>query len=195
MRAGILFTIFASGIVIKMSNKKTYKIIILLLSILVITFPLYKNYLNIVLSIFDSNASSKVGGSNAQMRFEQLSASIELMKLSPIGGLGERFMVLIKNQYIDKILAMESFIFEELCKHGLVGLISTIYLVIISVFKIPYKFKVREIFWISFALWGIYTLTSIPFFRMNLYYIVVFYFIKNSQLYIESKIVKREEDL
>ena len=28
MRAGILFTIFASGIVIKMSNKKTYKIII-----------------------------------------------------------------------------------------------------------------------------------------------------------------------
>ena len=189
MRAGVLFSAIAALSIIKPQKRRTYFILIAGLIALVLLFPLYKDSIDIVLSIFNESARESVGGSNLSMRLSQFDAVYRIMKLSPITGLGDQFSTYISSSYLIGTFGFESVWFEEMAKHGWVGIISTLVMIIYSVIIVPKKYKSKECFLISFAYWVTYTLTSVPFFRMSLYYYVLFYYIKHSSVYQAMKSV------
>ena len=62
------------------------------------------------------------------MRFEQLAAAIELMKLSPIVGLGYKFMNVMHTSLVAALLGLESMWFRILTQFGLLGVVANLYL-------------------------------------------------------------------
>ena len=117
------------------------------------------------------------------MRLDQLDAVFQLMKQSPLFGLGEKFRLYISNIYTTRALDYESLWLEQMAMHGMVGVFAYIYLIYVSIIVVPRKYKSKQVFLFSLAYWLVYTMTSTPYFRIYFYYIVLFYFIKNSRVY------------
>lgn len=153
--------------------------------------PIISDYLFVLISTFilsiNNGAGGTVGGSNASMRLMQLNAVYNIMLQSPIAGLGENFKRFYSSPYAAQALDFESLWFEQMAKHGFVGVISYIVMIYYSVIKVPKKYKSKTIFFISLAYWLTYTLTSTPYFRIYFYYVVIFYFIRNSEVYTTIK--------
>jgi hypothetical protein len=187
MRSCMLFTIIASFAFINFRKKQTYIFIFSSIIILALTFPLYKQKFDIFLSIFSNAAQTKVGGSSLDMRLTQLDAVIDIMKMSFWTGFGDRVMDYINSAMLVGAYQLESIWFETMAKYGMLGVMSTIVLLIYSTICIPKKYLSRRVFFIALAFWVTSTLTSTPFFRMNLYYIVLFYCIKQTDIYKEAK--------
>ena len=74
-------------------------------------------YVELFLSLFSSKYQNGVKGSTVDQRLSQLNAVYHLMKMSPIGGLGERFGDYISNQYTSAALEYESIWFDVMAKH------------------------------------------------------------------------------
>ena len=189
MRSAMLFTVICLLGTVDFKKKKFYKIFLVGLILFVCMLPLLNQYSDLFLSLFNKSVQKKLGGSNINMRMEQLDAVLNLMKMSPIGGLGEKFGDFISNRYTTQALDYESLWFEQIVKHGLLGVGVYIIMIVFSVVIIPKKYKSKELFIISFAYWFTYTITSIPSFRITFYYFVLLYFIKHSKVYmnIESR--------
>lgn len=184
MRAGILFTIIGSVSFFNFKDSQIYKLLGGLLLVLFLAFPLYSDNLNIFLSLFDRNAQDSVGGSNIEMRIEQLEACSYYLEQSPITGFGDQFLAKMKDSgYLFQLRALESVYFEESIKHGILGILATLILMYYSLIKLPKQYHSKELFFVSFAYWLTYSMTSIPFFRMNMYYFALFYIIKQSTYY------------
>jgi len=183
MRAGIFFLLISFFSVVNFKRQYTYRIIIISIIGLILVFPLYKNNINIFFSLFSAKARESVSGSSISMRFEQLYGVLDLMKRAPLTGLGERFSDYASEDVIAKVRALESVWFEEGARHGVCGIIGTAILGVFSVIITPYRYRSKEAFFIALAFWATYTLTSVPFVRMNLYYILYFFCIKNSKRY------------
>ena len=83
----------------------------------------------------------------------------------------------------DAARGYESIWFEQLVMHGRLGVLCHILLLYYSVIKIPKRFKSKEVLVFSLAYWIIYSITSIPSFRIFLLYLAIFYFIKTSKEY------------
>jgi len=199
MRSGILFTgILLLGLaryqnfkrmrtqllgLIRDNNYK--KSMILLPCILATAFimALMWENMDLFLSFISRDAQARVGGSSASVRFGQFEAIFNIMKMSPIGGLGQKFSDYVVNSYTRAAYAYESMWFEQMAMHGMVGIAAQIILIIYSLFAIPGKYRSRECFFISLAYFVTYTLTSVPSFRLELYYFCLFWFIKNSPQY------------
>jgi hypothetical protein len=77
-----------------------------------------------------------------------------------------------------------------MAKHGLVGVLAYVYMIFYSLIKVPKEYKSKQVFFISLAYWGTYTLTSTPYFRIYLYYLALFYFIKKSEVYKKRIYIK-----
>lgn len=183
MRSAMVFTVICFAGAIDLKKRRFYKLFLVGLIVLVGIVPLIQQNSDLFLSLFSSSVQKKLGGSNMSMRLRQLDAVINLMKMSPIGGLGEKFNKLISNQFTVQALDYESLWFEQIVKHGLFGVVTYIIMIIFSVIIIPRKFKSKELFIISLSYWFTYTVTSIPSFRTSFYYFVLFYFIKHSECY------------
>lgn len=184
MRAGILFTIIGAISFLNFRDFQIYKLLGILLLVLFLTFPLYSDNLNIFLSLFSRNAQDSVGGSNIEMRIEQLEACSYYFEQSPISGFGEQFLVNMKDSgYLFQVRGLESVYFEESVKHGILGLLATLILMYYSLIKLPKRYHSKELFFVSLAYWLTYSMTSIPFFRMNMYYFALFYILKQSTYY------------
>lgn len=186
MRSPLVFLFIATLGVVDFRKIKFYKLLLICLVGTVAIMPFMGNYINIFLGIFSEKASTKIGGSSIEQRLSQLSAVWHLMLMSPIGGLGEKFKNFISNQYTRAALSYESVWFEQMVKHGIVGVIANVYLAYYTVIKIPRIYKSRQAFFLGLAYWITYSLTSIPAFRVSLFYLLLFYFIKKSDVYKEE---------
>ena len=120
------------------------------------------------------------------MRFDQLDAIYRIMLEAPITGLGENFERFYKGIYAARAMGYESLWFEQMAKHGMMGVAAYLVMIFYSVYKIPKKYQSKEIFFILLSYWMTYSLTSTPYFRTYLLYGIVFFFIKSSQRYDEK---------
>lgn len=188
MRGPIVFTAILILGVFKFNIKRFFKTLLIMLPCVAVGLNYFKEYSYLITSIFDSQVQSQISGSSYQMRIEQLIASINAMKLSPLFGLGE--MVTSTNYllpYKAQLRGMESLWFEQLVRHGFFGVVVYICFIYITLVKLPLVFKSRELFFFGLAYWFTYTLSSVPSFRMPIFYVILFYFIKTSQVYKNNK--------
>lgn len=188
-RGPLVFLMVSILSFVDFKNKKFYKLITLGIILLVVASPLLSDYMNNLLSIFDSKAQEQVGGSNADMRFDQLEAAIELMKRSPLFGLGYKFMNVLHTNLVSRLLGFESIWFRVLTQFGLLGTFVNLMLAYYSLIKLPIHYRSRPLLFFSLAYWITASLTSLPGMLMYLYYLVLIVFIKFSDRYlIERKI-------
>lgn len=199
MRAAIFFTAIAALMFVdwRMLKKKRFYLILLIGVVgAFAVYPLIQKNINILLSFFDSSAQSKIQGSNVSMRFSQLDAVYHLMMMSPIGGLGEKFEDFIVNQYTIASLDYESIWFEQMTRHGLVGVLVQIVLIYVSIVRLPQKYRSKPLFFLNLSYWLTYTLSSTPSFSMPMFYLSQFYFIKKTEIYkIENKKIRIKRGL
>ena len=191
MRSAIFFTVIAAFMFAdwRLFGKKRFYYAVLFIAIgAILAYPLIYSNLNIILSFFSSTAQDKIKGSNAGMRYNQLKAAFNLMMMSPIGGLGEKFENYISNEFTVASLDYESIWFEQMTKHGIVGVLAYIYMIYVSVVKLPKLYHSKPLFFLNLSFWLTYTLTSVPAFSMPMFYTVQFYYIKNSRNYINRRI-------
>lgn len=192
MRSGILFTIICFLPVLdlkKITRKRAVVITIGLFLGIPLLLILMRNQLYIITNLFTVSKSSAVGGSSLEMRLNQLTAVTRIFSMSPITGLGQTFRAYItRSIYTDAALGYESIWFEQLTMHGLIGVCAQIVLLYMTVFKVPKKYNSKPALIFSIAYWVTYTLTSIPSFRVVLFYAVMIFFIKHSDKYRPSSI-------
>lgn len=187
MRSSIVFTMIAMLSVVKLNNKKFYKIFCIALLGVVVAFPVYKDYVDVFLSLFSSTAQQSVGGSDSTMRFTQFETVLNIMKQSFLFGFGEQCASYLPKSLVANALGFESIWFEAMSRYGIVGVIGNVMMLLYSVIFVPHKYKCKKAFWVAFAYWLTNTLTSVPFFRMSMYYVVYFYCIKMSKNYKKKR--------
>ena len=186
-RGAIVFFFIALLSLVNLKDTKFYFRIIMAVALLLLLAPFFSDYTNNIMSLFDSKAQEKVGGSNAEMRFEQLAAAIELMKLSPIVGLGYKFMNVMHTGLVAALLGLESMWFRILTQFGMLGVVANLYLAYYSLIKIPKLYKSRPLFFFSLAYWVTASLTSVPGMKMYFYYLILIVYIKMSDVYRYNK--------
>ena len=185
-RAGMLLFLIGIIPVINFKKKRFWKLVIIGLIALIAVWPLISNNIELLFSIFSTKYEKKVSGSSISMRFDQLDAIYRIMLEAPITGLGENFERFYKGIYAARAMGYESLWFEQMAKHGMMGVAAYLVMIFYSVYKIPKKYQSKEIFFILLSYWLTYSLTSTPYFRTYLLYGIVFFFIKSSQRYDEK---------
>lgn len=183
-RGPLVFLMVSALSLVDLKNKNFYRLVIVGVILLVVASPLLSDYFDNLLSIFDSKAQEKVGGSNAEMRFDQLDAAIELMKQSPLVGFGYKFMFVLHTSLVKRLLGFESIWFKIFTQFGLLGFFVNLMLVYYSLIKVPRHYKSRPILFLSLSYWITASLTSIPGMLMYLYYLILIIFIKLSNRYL-----------
>ncbi|MBR6665866.1 MAG: O-antigen ligase family protein [Lachnospiraceae bacterium] len=187
MRSAIIFLLILAFVMINgkiFKKKRFYYILLLFMLAMPLFFVVISNNMDILMNLISIDSSSAVGGSSLKMRLSQYEAIKEISKLSPWAGLGETFRnYIVYSSYTDAARGYESIWFEQLVMHGRLGVLCHILLLYYSVIKIPKRFKSKEVLVFSLAYWIIYSITSIPSFRIFLLYLAIFYFIKTSKEY------------
>jgi hypothetical protein len=186
-RGSIVFFFIAVCSVVNLKDSKFYIRLIIVGIILLFIAPYFSDYTDNLLSLIDKNAQDRVGGSNAEMRFSQLAAAINLLQLSPIVGLGYKFMDVVSSPYVVELLGMESMWFVILTQFGLLGVVVNFLFAYYSLIKIPKHYHSQPLFFISLSYWITASLTSVPGMKMYFYYFVMIVFIKMSQIYEMEK--------
>ena len=185
-RTGLFMLFIASLSIVDFRKKKFWKFIAGSLIVLVIVFPFIIGKIGLLLSMFSSKYAGAVSGSSASMRFDQLAAIFQIMLLSPITGLGENFQRFYTGVYAPRAMGYESLWFEQMAKHGMLGVLAYIFMIYYSVYVLSKRYKSKELLFISLAYWVTYTLTSTPYFRIYFLYAILFYYIKNSKVYLNK---------
>ena len=186
-RGAIVYFFIALFSLVNLKDAKFYFRIIMAVALLLLLAPFFSDYTNNIMSLIDSKAQEKVGGSNAEMRFEQLAAAIELMKMSPIVGLGYKFNNVMHTSLVAALLGLESMWFKILTQFGMLGVVVNLYLAYYSLIKVPKIYKSRPLFFFALAYWVTASLTSVPGMKMHFYYFVLIVFIKMSDVYTYNK--------
>ena len=150
--------------------------VFMVIALVVSNIPEYSTLFS---SFFSESANDDMEGS----RFNQLSAAIAVMLQSPLFGLGFKFEDVFYNGYVDDLLRMESIWFFALTTLGLFGVFSYLLLAFYSIIRIPLKYKSKHLFFISLAYWVTASLTSVPGFHFHIYYLILFYIIKQTEYY------------
>lgn len=188
-RGPILFLIFGLLMFINLRDSKTYKLLILAVAVFALLTPLLGEYSTIVLSIFDSKAQADVGGSNADQRFEQLAASLALMMQSPLFGLGQKFEYVLNSYLVEALLGMESMWFRIITTYGVLGVVSNLFSAYYAIYKVPMMYESRSLFFIALTYWVTGSLTSVPGILDYMYYLLLIYFIKQSEVYQQQRLI------
>lgn len=180
-RGPIFFMLISYMSIINLKNPKVYRILGLLVIIIILVFPILPNTIqNIVLSIFDSSYQWKIGGSDSDLRFEQLSASVAIMSESPLFGLGQKFLNVYKGSMAQYLMGLESMWFRIITTYGILGIAANIYAAYFFLIKIPRKYSSVPFFFVALAFWITNSLTSTPGIKEYIYYMVLIVFIKLS---------------
>lgn len=167
-----------------LKNRKTYIYLVLGLFFIAFVLPqIAPNTIVLFKSIFDSSLANTVGGSTSDLRFDQLLASFQLMSSSFLFGLGSKFYDVMRGQVISRLMGGESIWFQVIPSYGLIGLFAYIIELVYFLLIIPKQFKSRELFFWGLAYWVAITLSSTTGFLEYLYFLVMFYHIKRSDVY------------
>lgn len=184
MRSPILFLGIAMLAIVNLNSKRFRNIAIGFLLGAVVILPFVSDdIINVVLGIFDKESAAEIGGSSIDMRIDQFAAAFELLRLSPLFGLGPSFSDVLNNETVNRLLGGESVWLGVITQLGLFGVVVYIIQLYYFVVKIPMYFNRKELFFISLAYWVTCSITSVPGFSMMLYYLCIFYFIKTSNRY------------
>lgn len=177
MRAGLFMLILGIPAFVNLKMKNLFPLLGGLLILLILSSTVLSDQLGILESLFNKKAQDDVGGSNLEMRIEQFTACLFFLQQSPISGLGEQCLLYLNGIQAFQLRALESVVFEEMVRHGLLGLFATMVLMFYTTIKIPLKYKSQPLLFVSLAFWVTYISTSIPFFRIHLFYFTYFYII------------------
>lgn len=186
MRSAYVFTAIAVLPAINFKKKQFYKLAGTAIIFAVISWPIISANFNIFASLLNKKLQQSVGGSSLAQRFSQFSAVFSLMKMSPVFGLGEKFQNVIVNSYTKAALGYESLWFLIMPKYGMVGVIAYVIYGYFCLIIIPRTYRSKELFFTMLAYWATYTVTSIPSFRAAIFFFVVFFYIKISEVYLKS---------
>ena len=186
MRSAILFIVILAISLANFKNlkkKRAFYLLILLILCTPMIFVVLQQNINLILNLFSKNTSS-IGGSSLTMRLTQLNAIFNIFKISPIAGLGETFREYItRSIYTDAALGYEGLIFEKATMHGIIGIIVFVIFIYYTIYKVPKYYKSREARIFALAYWIVYLFSSIPSFRISIFFLAEFYFIKSSAVY------------
>jgi hypothetical protein len=177
-RGPYMFLIIGALAVINLKNSKFYRYAIILVLALIVLLPYFSDQLDIFTSIFNSKAQAQVGGSSADQRFEQLAAAFTLLSMSPIYGLGFKFLNVMSNRLTWALLGGESVWFSVLPQLGIISIIAYLYMIYWTLVKLPKRYKSASIFFIGLAYWIVTSLTSVPGMQVYLYYFALIIVIK-----------------
>lgn len=177
-RGPYVFLLIGSFTFINLKSSQFYKYSIVFFFALLLLLPYFSDQFEIFKSIYDSKSQASVGGSSVDMRFEQLVCAIALMSMSPIYGLGYKYLNVISNFYTMGLLGGESIWFSVLPQYGLIGIIAYIFMIYWVIIKLPQRFKSSSIFFVSLAYWIVNTTTSTPGMQVYLYYLSLILFMK-----------------
>ncbi|PRD46851.1 O-antigen ligase family protein [Sphingobacterium haloxyli] len=180
-RAPLVFLGIGSLAYINFKNKKFIISVFVIMIGLAVGSSLFEEYSANILSIFDSSYQKEVGGSNSDMRLEQLAAALAVMERSPILGLGYKFSRLLENDiHVSALLGLESIWFKVLTQFGIVGILSYTIYAAYSMVIIPKRYNSFPVFIISLAYWITASLTSTPGMLFHFFFIVILFFIRFS---------------
>ena len=199
MRTSILYTIILGIILLinfrKIKRKTLIRILILMIIMLPIMFIVIKSNSTLITNLITSEKSTEIGGSSFSMRFEQFVAIKNIIATSPMFGLGETFREgIVRTEYTDAALGYEGVIFEQLSMHGYFGIFVNIIFMCYTLIVVPKKYKTKEVLFLSLAYWIAYLVSSIPSFRILLFYLASFYYIKTSSKYKDIKLQYEKEN-
>lgn len=196
MRSSILFIIICMLGAFTFRKKRTYLIIGTFITLCLFILPfcdVNSDTFQVLLSMFSSKAQSNVGGSTFEGRLGQFEVALNLMKLSPICGLGSKYQQVISQSFYNGIMGAESIWLNVLPCFGVIGLIAYFNNMIYSIWKIPKFFKSNQLFFLMLAYWITYTTTSLPGVKLYLLYLFAFYLIKTSGKYASYFGVRKKE--
>lgn len=180
MRSGYFFLMIAIFACFNIKKSKFYVLVIMGIIAIIILWPLIMPNIGAVLSIFTGD---RYAGSDASTRFDQFDAAFELLKLSPITGLGEKFGEVISGPLVKRLLGLESIWLKVIVSYGLLGVLAYIFTVFYSVILIPNYFRSKPMMFIALAYWLTYSLTSFPGVHTYMFYMIMIYCAKKSVVY------------
>lgn len=187
MRTPILFTVIAGLCLLNFNRKKFYYIIFAILIGLGLMHNLIADNIEIFLSFFNKSSQSNVGGSDFALRIRQLSTAIDLVKLSPIVGLGNKFSYVLPESLTWGLYGLESIWLRTIMQYGIIGVISYVVYAIYSIIVIPFRFGSKPMIVFAAAYWIAYTCSSLPGIKLYLYFMIMIYFIKSSEKYKKER--------
>ena len=177
-RGPYLFLLIGAFSFINLKSGKFYRYAFIMLLALVVLLPYFSDQLDIFKSLFSADAQEKVGGSDANMRFEQLTVAIGIMSMSPLYGLGFKFLSEMSTAVTVGLLGGESVWFQVLPQFGILGILAYLFMIYWTVVKLPKKYKSASIFFIGMAYWLVISMTSVPGMQVYLYYLALILVIK-----------------
>lgn len=173
-------------------KKRFYSLLVLGILAIIALMPLLTENANILMSFFDQNAQAEVGGSSIETRLTQFAAAFDVVKISPVFGLGNKFASVLPRSVYVMLYGMESIWLWVIVQYGIIGVAVYLFYMMYSLLCVPVKYNSKPIFFITLAYWVTYTATSVPGLKMHLFYLIVFYFIKTSEKY---QLAKKEGDI
>lgn len=189
-RGPFVFLVICCISFIDLSNRKFWTHLLIVFAVGLVLSPLLSSYYDIILSITDTKAQERVGGSDSEMRINQLNAAIQVMNSSPIWGLGLKYSLKFQSLYLRDLLGGESMWFTILPCFGIIGIFAYLYYAYYQIIKIPLFYKAYSLIWLSLAYWITASLTSVPGMHYHLYFLLVFLFIKMSKKYRKIQRIK-----
>lgn len=177
-RGPYLFILIGIFSFVNLKSQKFYRYAIIMALALMVLLPYFSDQLDIFKSLFSADAQARVGGSDANMRFDQLAVAVGIMSMSPLYGLGFKFLNEMSTAITMGLLGSESIWFQVLPQFGIIGIIAYLFMIYWTLIKLPRKYKSSSIFFIGLAYWGVITLTSVPGMQIYLYYLALILVIK-----------------
>lgn len=194
-RGPIFFLIIASIGFINLRSRLWVYSLIGGCAIIAIGWDFFSQYANTFLSIFSARAQDEVGGSNAEMRMEQLATAFLLMQMSPIWGLGFKYFNELGEALTEDLLGSESMWFVILPQFGLIGIIANIVLAYYTIYKIPRYCNSKALFFFALAYWITASLTSVPGLKMYYFYFVYFFMMKQTMWNDDTELKEDDNEL
>lgn len=187
-RSPFLFLLIGSFSFINVRNKSTYLLLFIIGTVFYFCLSLFSEQASLISSIFNTSKQDDIEGSSSlDMRLDQLDAAITLMLQSPIWGFGYKFVSVLNNTLVYRLLGLESIWFQALTTFGLLGVLANSYLAYVSIVKIPKLYRSKSIFFITLAYWVLISATSVPGMLTYFYYLIVIILIKLSRQQINIR--------
>lgn len=163
-------------------KKSTYGWFVALIIVCIIFLPnLPSKTIQIISSIFNTNID--VGGSTFSARLDQISAAWSLMKQSFFFGMGPKYSQYINNIYVQRLLGGESIWLGVLPSYGFFGIVCYLFEMFTMIYVVPKKYNSGKLFFLGLAYWMANTVSSFPGFLEYLYFLCLFFLIKNTSEY------------
>ena len=193
-RSPIVFFIIGILCFFKPRNRKFYYLGIVGITGFIIAWTLFADDVSAVfLSLLNSDYQTQVSGSTVSLRLRTLRACLQVVKNSPIVGVGIKFWDYVNDATVKyELHGMESIWFVSLVYYGIIGICTQLMMAYYSIRKIPHRYKSRAAFVFALAFWVTYTMTTLPGMLVYIYYLIYFYFIKKTNTYHNRIVMARE---